>query len=135
MIKGIYGINIAVKDLDAAVKKYEDVLGVKSVPIAPNEFAFPGLIGAKLEVGGTIINLIASTQEGTSIAKFVESKGEGLFLVSLLVDDIENDVKEMEKKGVKFVLDKIAEAPIGKVNFVHPKTMHGVQFEVLQLKK
>ena len=135
MIKGIYGINIAVKDLDAATKKYEDVFGIKSVPIASKEFAFPGLIGSKLNVGGIIINLIASTQDNTSIAKFVEAKGEGLFLVSLLVDDIENDIKNMEKKGAKFVLDKIAEAPIGKVNFVHPKTMHGVQFEVLQLKK
>jgi len=133
MIKGIHGFNIAVKDFDAAVKRYEEVLGVKAKPIKPEEFAFPGLVGASLDVGGVIINIVGYTDENTSIAKFVASKGEGLFLVSLEVDNIEEDVKEMERKGVKFVMP-IKDIPWGKVTFAHPKSMHGVQFEVIQFE-
>lgn len=54
--------------------------------------------------------------------------------MSLLVDDIEKTVTEMKRKGVNFVAD-IKDVPLGKVTFAHPKSMHGVQLEILQLKK
>lgn len=58
MIKGVYSINIAVKDL-AANKKYEAIFGVTSEALGEKNFAFPGLIGSKLNVNGFYINLIA----------------------------------------------------------------------------
>ena len=132
MIKGIYGINIAVKDLDEAVKKYESVFGVKSTPLKGNDFAFPNLIGAKLDVNGTIINLISYISEDTSVANFIKKRGEGVFLVSVEVDDIDNDVEELKKKGLTFVLKETVSGDFGKVNFVHPRSMHGVQTEIYQ---
>ena len=77
MIKGIYGINIAVKDLDEATKKYEKLFGVKAIALGPGDFAFPGLTGAKLDVNGTFVNLISYSDENSSVAKFLNSKGEG----------------------------------------------------------
>lgn len=133
MVKGIYGMNIAVKNLDEAVKKFESVFGVKAEPFT--EFAFPGLIGAKLNIRGFSLHLISYTSEDTSVAKFLSAKGEGVFLVSLEVDDIEKDVEELKGKGVNFVLKDIVSGGFGKVNFAHPKSMHGVQFEIYQPKK
>lgn len=135
MIKGIYGINIAVKNLDEAVRKYESVFGVKSVPFEEGGFAFPGLVGAKLNVNGVHINLISYTNEETSVAKFLNTKGEGVFLISVEVDDINKDVEELKSKGLSFALKEIATGDFGKVNFVHPKSMHGVQMEIYQPKK
>lgn len=135
MIKGIYGINIAVKNLDKAVELYEKVFDVKSEPLKEEDFAFPGLIGAKFNVGGTIINLISYTKEGTSVGNFISKNGEGFFLMSIEVDDIENDTKELQKKGLKFILKDNLSGDYGKVNFIHPKLMHGVQIEVYQPKK
>ena len=43
-------------------------------------------------------------------------------------------MKELAKKGVKFVSDKPLTIPDGKVNFAHPKSMHGVMFEFTQPK-
>lgn len=133
MIKKFAGVNIAVKDLDAAVKKYESVLGVKSVPTDPNDFAFPGLRGASLWIGEVMINLITSEQAGNSIANFLETRGEGVFLLSLEVDDVDKATKELSEKGVKFVSDTPLSFSAGKVNFGHPKSMHGVQWEFVQL--
>ena len=138
MATSFYGVNIAVKDLDAATTKFENVLGVKAVPTPPEAFAFPGLKGASLTVGGVVINLIASDNPETSVYKFVENKGEGLFLMSLKVDNLENSMADLTAKGVKFVGDKpmpfkgTGNQPGGFVGFGHPKTLHGVQIEFMQ---
>lgn len=135
MIKGIYGFNVAVKDLNEAVKKYESVFGVKAEFLGPNDFAFPGLAGAKLNVGGTYITLISSTQENTSVANFLAKKGEGVFLVSVEVDEIEKDAASLKDKGVAFATKDVVSGNFGKVTFIHPKSMNGVQMEVYQPKK
>jgi 4-hydroxyphenylpyruvate dioxygenase-like putative hemolysin len=134
MIKGVYGINIAVDNFENAVKRFEEVLNIKPRYFRDEDFAFPNLIGAQFFVGGVALNAIASKTDDTSVAQFVNKRGEGLFLVSLLVDDIERDVEEMKKKGFKFVTE-IKEVALGKVTFAHPKSFHGVQLEILQLKK
>ena len=134
MIKRFFGVNIAVKDLDAAVKKYEDVLGVKAIPVSPEDFAFPGLKGASLQVGNVFLNLIASEQPDTSIAKFVETRGEGVFLLSLEVSDLDQAMKELAAKGVAFVSDKPLPYSYGRANFGHPKSMHGVQWEFIEVR-
>ncbi len=64
MIKKFAGVSIAVKDLDTAVKKYEAVLGVKSTPADPKDFAVPGLAGASLKVGDVLINLLTDLVYG-----------------------------------------------------------------------
>jgi methylmalonyl-CoA/ethylmalonyl-CoA epimerase len=134
MIKRFFGLNIAVKDLDAAVKKYSDVLGVKPEFIKPEDFAFPGLKGVIFTVGDIRINIIASERPDTNIAKFVETRGEGVFLLSLQVTDLDKDMAGLAKKGVQFVSDKPMPYSAGRVNFGRPKSMHGVQWEFLEVK-
>lgn len=131
MIKGVYGLNIAVKDLDAAVQKYEGLLGMKPVKLLGDEdFAFPGLRGALFDVGGFLIHIVTSVSENTSIAKFLNSKGEGFFLLSLRSDNVQEDVERISQAGSSFVLEKPLSGKFGTVNFIHPKSAHGVQIEV-----
>lgn len=130
MIKGIYGINIAVERLDEATKKYEEIFSVKSTPLGATDFAFPGLIGVKLDVGGVIINLISYTDENSSVAKFIRNRGEGLFLLSIEVDDVASSVEQLKDKGLEFVLKEPMRGDFGEVNFVHPRSAHGVQLEI-----
>ncbi|MHB1405469.1 MAG: VOC family protein [Desulfitobacteriaceae bacterium] len=131
MIKSVYGLNIAVKDLDTAALKYERMLGVKPVKILGEEdFAFPGLKGVVFDVGGVLIHLIASLTDNTAIAKFLNSKGEGVFLVSLRSDNVQEDMERMTEAGAVFVLDQPAAGKFGTANFIHPKSAYGVQIEV-----
>lgn len=135
MIKGIFGINIAVNDVAAAAAKFEKLLGVKSTPLGAGDFAFPGLSGAQLAINGVHINLITSSVKDTSIAKFLEKKGEGLFLLSLESDAIDEDIEGIKGMGLDVLLPKTVRGDFGAVNFVHPKSMHGVQVEVYQPAK
>jgi len=131
LIKGVYGMNIAVKDLAAAVKKYEGLLGVKPLKfVAEDEFAFPGLKGAVFEVGGFYLHLVTSVADNTSIAKFLNTKGEGVFLVSLKSDNVQDDTERMTGAGAAFVLNQPVSGKFGTVNFIHPKSAHGLQLEI-----
>ncbi len=132
MIKGVLGINIAVHDLDTAVRKYEQFFGVKSVPSDPKGFAFPGMRGARFWMNGFRLNLITSDNPDSGVGRFLAKRGEGVFLVSTEADDIHNDIKALEDKGFNMLLKPTSEGIFGAVNFMHPKEMHGVQFEILQ---
>lgn len=132
MVKSIFSINIAVEDLDAAVKRYEAFFGVKAEVRGGGGFAFPGLRGARITIGTVRLNLITSDKPGTSVARFLEKKGEGVFLVSAEVDNIQEQLSRLDDMGIKPILKDSAEGVWGVVNFVHPKDMHGVQFEILQ---
>lgn len=132
MIKRIYGINIAVKDLPLAADRYERAFGIRGTPLRPSDFAFSGLSGVQFVVNGFHINLIASQLSDTSVAKFLEHRGEGVFLVSIEVDAINQDIEELRQRGLEFVLDKPIKGDFGTVTFAHPRSMHGVQFEVIQ---
>ena len=134
MIKGIYGINIAVSNYKEGLKRFEEVLNVKPVHFNDNDFAFPNLEGARFFLGNVALSPIGTKSENTSISKFLNKRGDGVFLISILVDDIEKDVEDMKSKGIQFVMD-IKEVPLGRVTFTHPKSFFGIQFEILQLKE
>jgi methylmalonyl-CoA/ethylmalonyl-CoA epimerase len=128
----INGINIAVRDLARAVQTYETVFGVESVRLAPDSFAVPGLVGARLQINGFQINLITSTAADTSISRFLSRHGEGVFLLSIRVANADNAAQNLIANGVKPLFVPPLRGDFGAVTFVHPKNLHGVQLEVLE---
>ena len=132
MIQRIHGVNVAVKELEAAVNTYRRLAGQEPRPLDREDFAFPGLRGAAFQLGETVINLVSSEREDTSIARFLRTRGEGLFLVSLLSDAVTEDVEALRQRGFAPVLPETAVGEFGRVNFIHPKSLHGVQIEVYQ---
>jgi methylmalonyl-CoA epimerase len=135
-IKQFYGLNIAVSNLEEAKKNFKALFGgVEPTYLGENEFAMPHLEGYRFDVGGLKIHVIASKTEDTGIANFVKKKGEGVFLISLQSDDLESDIEQIKKETpAKFVMEPNGEMDWCKVNFIHPKSMHGVQVEVIQVK-
>lgn len=136
MIKGIYGFNVAVKDLEKAVKKYEDIFGVKAKVLEEDkDFAFPGIKGAQLNINGIKINCISPVNKNNALSNFIDKKGEGIYLISVEVDNIEEDMKVLKEKEMAFTFEKVQEGRFGKVAFVHPKSLNGVLLEVYQVSK
>jgi hypothetical protein len=71
---------------------------VKPSYLRGEEFAFPNLIRAQLD--GFALNIIGSKATYTSVAKFVEKRRDGVFLLSITIDDIQKGVREMKEKGL-----------------------------------
>ena len=69
-------IGIAVKNLEEAIKYYENVLGLKCYAI--EEVEDQKVKTAFFMVGQTKIELLESTDPEGPIGKFIEKKGEGI---------------------------------------------------------
>ena len=130
----VHGVNIAVRDLDHWTQRYEEMFGVKGEPVAEDGFAFPGLRGTSFDLKGFNLNLISSDDPTTSVGRFLERKGDGFFLLSIRVDDVDKATVELRDQGFPPLLDEPAKGEGHlPVNFVHPRDMGGVQIEIIEV--
>lgn len=130
-ISHIEHIGIAVKDLSIAIPYYEKVLGLKCYNI--EEVADQKVKTAFFKVGGTKIELLEPTSEESTIAKFIEKKGEGVHHIAFAVDGVANALTECEGNGVQLI-DKAPRKGAEGLNiaFLHPKSTQGVLTELCE---
>lgn len=131
MITKINHIGIAVKSIDEAAKIYTDLLGLKveDIEIVADQKAKTAII----PVGESKIELIESTDPEGTIAKFIESRGEGLHHLALEVSNIEDALSTMADKGV-ILIDEKARKGVENTNiaFLHPKSTGRVLIELVE---
>jgi methylmalonyl-CoA/ethylmalonyl-CoA epimerase len=130
-ISHIEHIGIAVKSIENSLPYYEKVLGLKCYNI--EEVADQKVKTAFFKVGQTKIELLEPTSEESTIAKFIENKGEGVHHIAFAVPDVADALAEVEAKGVRLI-DK---APRGgaeglQIAFLHPKSTCSVLTELCQ---
>lgn len=132
----VYGINIAVSDLDHWTRQYEQVFGIDSDPVPEEGFAFPGMRGSSFDVEGFKLNLITSADPTTSVGRFLARNGDGVFLLSVRVDDVDHASSELRELGIDPLLEQTQRGSGHlPVNFVHPKAMAGVQIELIEVPR
>ena len=122
-------IGIAVKSLQDAIPFYENVLGLKCYNI--EEVTDQKVKTAFFQLGQTKIELLEPTSEESTIAKFIEKKGEGIHHLAYAVDGgVQNALNELAEKGVQ-LLDKAPRKGAEGLNiaFVHPKSTQGILTE------
>jgi methylmalonyl-CoA epimerase len=133
MPKRIDHVAIIVRDIEQALTFYRDTLGItpgqiKEVPGEQVRIAFLPMGGP----GGSEIELIEPIVPDSSLARFLEKRGEGLHHICLEVENIDAALAEMQEKGAA-VLDKQPRiAAEGRAIFLHPKGTNGVLLELLE---
>ena len=130
MIKRVHHIGIAVNNLKESAALFENLLGIKAhIEDAPCQ----NVREAVFKLGGEVeINLVAPTGPDSTVAKFLEKRGEGLHHIALEVDDINVELKAMEKKGLQLIDKEGREGVAGQIGFLHPKSANGVLVELVQ---
>jgi methylmalonyl-CoA/ethylmalonyl-CoA epimerase len=129
MVKKIDHIGIAVKDLDQALKFYEEVLGLKATGTEVVEEQKVKV--AFLPTGDSEVELLESTSPDGPIAKFIERNGEGIQHIAFRVDNIEQKLAELKEKGVRLIDEKPRYGAGGaRIAFLHPKSTFGVLIEL-----
>jgi methylmalonyl-CoA/ethylmalonyl-CoA epimerase len=122
-------IGIAVKSIDNTLKFYKDALNLESIGTEVVEDQKVKV--AFLPLGDSEIELIESTSPDGTIAKFIESKGEGIQHIALRVENIEEALKELKEKGFRLIDEKPRSgAGKAKIAFLHPKATYGVLIEI-----
>ena len=126
-------IGIAVKDLNESIKFYENILGLKCYNI--EEVKDQKVKTAFFMVGQTKIELLEATDPESSIAKYIDKKGEGIHHLAFAVKGIENALAEVESKGVQLIDKAPRKGAEGlDIAFMHPKSTVSVLMELCENK-
>ena len=132
-VSHIEHIGIAVKSLDEAIPYWENVLGLKCYNI--EEVADQKVKTAFFKVGQTKIELLESTSEDGTNAKFIEKKGAGVHHVAFAVEGVEDALADAESKGVQLIDKAPRKGAEGlSIAFLHPKSTFGVLTELCEDK-
>jgi methylmalonyl-CoA/ethylmalonyl-CoA epimerase len=130
MFKGLDHIVIAVKDLDAAVGRYETIYGA---PVSERrEAPAAGMKMAFFRFEDSFVELVSNLGDDGPIAKRLAERGEGVHLVAMKVDDLDKVVAELRDKGVRLVGDPGPGNPVKGQVFVHPSMTGGVLTQLVQ---
>lgn len=126
-------LGIAVKSIEESLPYYENVLGLKCYNIEVVEDQ--KVKTAFFKVGQTKIELLEPTCEESTIAKYIEKRGEGIHHIAFAVDDTDESLKEMEEKGIRLIDKQSRKGAEGlNIGFLHPKSTLGVLTELCDCK-
>ena len=115
-MKGLHHVGITVKDLDASIRFYHDLLGLEfsNEPSpwfdAPDLGPAVGVPGAalrqvSLRLGETTLELLEYKSPPSETPGPLRSNNLGASHVAFLVDDIHEAKAELEAKGIEFYSD------------------------------
>lgn len=125
-VKRIDHVGIAVKDLDAAVATYERNFDLKVDTSRGGDVPVFAIKNAFVPIGGTDLEFFQPTSDEGPVAKFVTERGEGLYMMSIEVDDLAAAISELRGLGAR-VGD-----PINGLAFVSMRATHGVNLQLVQ---
>lgn len=125
-------ICIAVKDLAAARKIWEPILG-KSGPDDEYIDEPEKIKVARYWVGEVGFELMESTTPDGDVARHIEKHGEGIMLLSLNVDNTRESIANLKEKGYPFIGGA---RPFRDCEyaFIHPRKVNGVLLELIDYK-
>lgn len=131
-ISHIEHLGIAVKNIEESLPFYEEVLGLKCYNIETVEDQ--KVKTAFLKVGDTKIELLEPTSPDSPIAKFLETRGQGVHHIAYAVaDGVQNALVEVEAKGVRLIDKAPRKGAEGlSIAFLHPKSTEGVLTELCE---
>jgi methylmalonyl-CoA epimerase len=130
VIKRISHMGFAVKDLDAAIRLYGEVFGLRPAHRwhAPED----RMEAASFHVDGIEIELMQPTSDDSPIAKFMAKRGEGIHHVAYKVDDVADALHRARAAGIETIDAEPRSGGDGKtrIGFLHPKSTMGVLTEL-----
>jgi methylmalonyl-CoA/ethylmalonyl-CoA epimerase len=130
-VKAVNHIGIAVRSIDAQRPFYERSLGAifEGTEEVPDQKVRVGFF----RVGDVRLELLEPTDLTSTVAAFLDKRGEGLHHVAYTVDGIEGRIAELKQAGIRMI-DDIPRpgAHHTRIAFVHPKSSLGVLTELCE---
>lgn len=125
-------IGVAVRDLDQACRRLEEVFGLKARDFRENQGKGKQKDARILLGNDCWLHLVQNWDPESRVSKFVEAHGEGLEHLALESDDIAADVERVKASGLTIFEKRIFDAPDGFEAFVYPEDTAGFTVELIQ---
>jgi len=128
MIRRVHHVAAVVQDLEAGYAIWRDALGLPLV--RETELADQGIRAALLAAGSCEIELLEPIRPDTGVARFRESRGEGLHHLCFESDDVGRDLKRLAATGVTLIDARPRQGLAGLIGFIHPRSCASVLVEL-----
>jgi methylmalonyl-CoA/ethylmalonyl-CoA epimerase len=124
-------VAIAVRDLEAAVAWYAATFGAT---VAHRErVERDGVEEVLLAVADSYVQLLTPIRDDSTVAKYLDTKGEGLHHVGYRVKDCAAALQAVKDEGGRVIDEAPRPGSRGTtVAFIHPKTSFGTLIELVQ---
>ncbi|HWJ03194.1 MAG TPA: methylmalonyl-CoA epimerase [Verrucomicrobiae bacterium] len=124
-------VGIAVHSLEHSLEFYTKVMGLQCSGI--EEVQGQQVRVAFLPLGDSEIELLEPMSPDSGVAKFLESRGEGLHHIAYRVQDIHLAITQLKAQGIRLIDEKPRPGAGGAlIAFLHPKSSGGVLTEICQ---
>ncbi len=129
MIKALSHYGHAVRDREAAVDMYARLFNLEVVE--RKDLPDDGVVNALCAIGMNFAEPLQPTDPQGILGRYIDTWGEGIYHISLEVDDVDRQAAEIESKGARVIVQEPnAELPT-KRGWLHPKSGHGLMLEML----
>lgn len=123
----IHHVGLVVQSADEALKFYGEALGL---PVTDDRIIEDqGVRGVLLKIGDSEIELLEPTRDDTGVARFLQSRGEGMHHICFESDDVAKELSDAAAKGIALIDQAPRAGLAGMIGFLHPKSNHGVLVE------
>jgi methylmalonyl-CoA/ethylmalonyl-CoA epimerase len=130
-VKSINHIGIAVHSIEAQRPFYEGTLG--AVFEGVEEVADQKVRVGFFRVHDVRLELLEPTDPSSTVASFLEKRGEGLHHLAFTVENIEERIAELKGAGLRMIDETPRPgAHHTRIAFVHPKSSLGVLTELCE---
>ncbi|MGE6258945.1 methylmalonyl-CoA epimerase [Heyndrickxia sporothermodurans] len=127
-------IGVAVHSIEDVLPFYTETLPFRCLHI--EEVPSENIRVAFIEAGNVKIELLEPLNPSSTIAKFLDKRGQGVHHVAFNVDDIQTRINELKENGVQMINNQPKIGAGGaEVAFLHPKSGHGVLYELCEKKE
>ena len=131
MLTGVHHITFLVVDLDAAIERYKELFGLDSIVV--ESLPERGVVTGRFELAGVWIVLVQPVDDESEPARVLRQQGEGVFLVSFTVDDLENAREVLVGKGA---ISESVQARDGLLNWrvidLNPETVFAAPIQLTE---
>jgi methylmalonyl-CoA/ethylmalonyl-CoA epimerase len=131
----LHHVAIVVRSIEEALPRYRAMFGL--VPEAePIVFAAQRVRLCFLPTGpdpAARIELVEPIDAESGVGRFLAARGEGLHHVCFTTDDLPTALEALLAREVELIDAEPRPGAHGTVAFVHPRTLNGVLWELLQV--
>lgn len=122
-------ICIAVRDVKKAEEIYRRTFEIEPIDRYIDENEKINVV--RFLIGEVAFEVMEPTDDDSEVAKFLEKRGEGVFLISFKVANVPNSMDELVLKGISLLDTKPRKWRDSNFTFLRPKDFNGVLIELI----
>lgn len=133
LVGPIHHVAIVVRSIEESLARYRVLFGLEP-EAAPFVFATQRVRLCFLPTGpepAARLELVEPIDDDSGVARFLAARGEGVHHVCFVTDDLPRELARLAAHEAELIDREPRTGAHGSVAFVHPRTLNGVLWELL----